>query len=57
MGRSTVIRVRSSQVGLVIWLIMGTGAIVFVAAIGSRIRRRIRTRQRTPGPLLKNLEP
>lgn len=57
LGRSTVIRVRSSQVGLVIWLIMGTGAIVFVAAIGSRIRRRIRTRKRTPGPLLKNLEP
>lgn len=57
LGRSTVIRVRSSQVGLVIWLIMGTGAVVFLAAIGTRIGRRVRTRKRTPGPLLKDLEP
>jgi hypothetical protein len=44
LGGSTRIKVRSSQVGLVIWLIMGTGAVVFFAAIGARIVRRVRGR-------------
>lgn len=55
LGRSTVIKVRSSQVGLVIWLIMGTGLVVFVAAIGTRIVRRVRQRKRTHGPRLKDV--
>ncbi len=55
LGRSTVIKIRSSQVGLVIWLIMGTGAVVFVAAIAMRILRRIRDRKRTHGPLMKDV--
>jgi len=42
LGQSTKVKVRSSQVGLVIWLIMGTGAAVFVAAIVARIMRRVR---------------
>ena len=42
LGQSTKVKVRSSQVGLVIWLIMGTGAAVFVAAIVARILRRVR---------------
>lgn len=46
LGDSARIKVRSSQVGLVIWLIMGTGAIVFFAAIGARIIRRVRSRNR-----------
>jgi hypothetical protein len=46
LGQSTKVKVRSSQVGLVIWLIMGTGAAVFVAAIVARILRRVR-RSRT----------
>lgn len=45
LGRSTQVKVRSSQVGLVIWLIMGTGAAVFVAAIIRRIVGRVRTRR------------
>jgi hypothetical protein len=53
LGRSTVIKIRSSQVGLVIWLVMGTGVIVFVAAIAARIVRRIRVRMRTHGPRTK----
>lgn len=55
LGRSTVVKVRSSQVGLVIWLIMGTGAVVLVGAVGARIVRRVRRRQRTHGPLLRDL--
>lgn len=55
LGRSTVIKIRSSRVGLVIWLIMGTGAAVFVAAIAMRIVRRVRARKRTHGPLMKDV--
>jgi hypothetical protein len=44
LGQSTKVKVRSSQVGLVIWLVMGTGAAVFFAAIGARIVRRVRKR-------------
>lgn len=44
LGRSTRIKVRSSQVGLVIWLIIGTGAAVFVVAIALRVSRRMRSR-------------
>lgn len=52
LGAGTRIKVRSSQVGLVIWLIMGTGAVVFVVAIGLRVARRVRVRRRTHGPVL-----
>ncbi len=48
LGRSTMIRVRSSQVGLVIWVIMGTGAVVFLAAIGARVARRLRRPEGQP---------
>ncbi|HEX6247289.1 MAG TPA: DUF6049 family protein [Nocardioidaceae bacterium] len=54
LGRATKIRVRSSQVGLVIWFVLGTGAVVFVAAIVTRILRRVRDRRRTHGPQLKD---
>lgn len=53
LGRTTKIKVRSSQVGLVIWLIMGTGAVVFVVTIAARVLRRIRERKRTFGPRLE----
>lgn len=57
LGRSTQIKIRSSQVGLVIWLVMGTGGAVFVVAIAARIARRIRDRKRTHGPRLKDSMP
>ena len=56
LGRSTQVKVRSSQVGLVIWLIMGTGAAVFFAAIGARILRRVRAkRQKADEPELEEV--
>ncbi len=56
LGRSTQVKVRSSQVGLVIWLIMGTGAAVFFAAIGARILRRVRAkRQKSDEPELEEV--
>lgn len=54
LGGETTIKVRSSQVGLVIWFIMGTGAAVFVVAIALRILRRVRARKKTHGPVLKD---
>jgi hypothetical protein len=57
LGRSTRIKVRSSQVGLVIWLVMGIGAAVFVVALGARIVRRLRRRGATPGPRLPEPSP
>lgn len=53
LGAGTRVKVRSSQVGLVVWFIMGTGALVFVAAIALRVVRRVRARKATHGPLLK----
>lgn len=52
LGGSTTIKVRSSQVGMVIWLIIGTGGVVFVGAIALRILRRLRDRRSrsTPSP-------
>jgi Family of unknown function (DUF6049) len=45
--------VRSSQVGLVIWVIMGVGAAVLFMTIAVRILRRVSRRRRTHGPMLK----
>jgi len=42
VGSATTFNVRSSQVGLVIWVIMGLGAAVLFTASGIRIVRRIR---------------
>jgi hypothetical protein len=54
IGQATTVALRSSQVGLVIWLIMGTGGVVFVAAIVARIVRRVRSRRTgVPGPALE----
>jgi hypothetical protein len=49
LGSSTKFSVRSSQVGLVIWIIIGIGGVVFVVAVGVRIYRRV-TRRRSARP-------
>ena len=51
LGNATTFNVRSSQIGLVIWAIMGLGAAVLFLASGVRIVRRIRSRQSTHGPV------
>jgi hypothetical protein len=53
LGSRTRFNVRSSQVGMVIWVIMGIGAAVLVIAAGTRIVKRIRVRKATHGPVLK----
>ncbi|MGZ4490645.1 MAG: DUF6049 family protein [Nocardioidaceae bacterium] len=53
LGTVTQFSLRSSQVGLVIWVIMGIGAAVLVVAIAIRVRRRVSRRRQTHGPLLK----
>ena len=45
--------VRTSRVGLVVWVVMAVAAVVFLAAIVVRIVRRVRRRRRTHGPVLR----
>ncbi len=45
--------VRTSRVGLVVWVVMGVAATVFFAAIAVRVVRRVRRRRRTFGPVLR----
>ena len=56
LGNETTFSVRSSQVGLVIWVIMGIGAAVLVIASGIRIAKRVRERKATHGPLLEGTD-
>lgn len=44
LGGSTTFTVRSTQVGLVIWIIMGVGGAVLLVAIVRRVVRRVRAR-------------
>lgn len=53
LGSQVRFNVRASNVGLVIWFVMGGGAVLFVGAIALRIRRRVRARKATHGPLLE----
>ena len=57
VGSAATFNVRSSQVGLVIWVIMGLGAAVLFTASGIRIVRRIRARNAAPGPVLEETTP
>ncbi len=51
-GPRTTFDVRSSNVGLIIWVIMGAGLAVLLVAVVVRVTRRVRRRRATPGPLL-----
>ncbi len=52
LGSTAVFTVRTSQVGLVIWVIMAVGGAILLLAIGARVLRRVRRRKATHGPLL-----
>jgi len=47
LGNATRFNVRSSQVGLVIWAVMGVGALILFGAIAVRLVRRFRTHRRS----------
>jgi hypothetical protein len=47
LGSTAQFNVRTSQVGLVIWVIMGAGGAVLLVAIGARLFRRVRARRST----------
>ena len=56
VGHPAVLNVRSSSVGLVLWVIMAGGSVVLFGAIAIRIVRRVRRRRATHGPLLHPVE-
>jgi hypothetical protein len=53
IGTVTRFSIRTSQVGLVIWVVMGIAGAVLLVAVGFRVARRVGTRKRTHGPLLE----
>jgi hypothetical protein len=54
LGESVRFTVRTSNVGFVIWLVMGVGGGILLLAILFRIARRVRARKATHGPLLED---
>lgn len=50
IGTEVRLSVRTSNVGLVLWLVMGAGGVIFLLAVAARIRRQLRARQATEGP-------
>ena len=54
LGDSMQVSLRASQVGLVIWVIMGVGAAFLFVTAAVRVVRRVRIRKATHGPLLKS---
>ncbi len=57
VGRPATLDIRTSQVGLILWVVMGVGTAILLVAIAVRILRRVRRRQRTHGPLLDRPAP
>jgi hypothetical protein len=53
LGQGATLSIRSSKVGLILWVVMGVGAAVLFAMVVFRIRQRILQRRRTHGPLLQ----
>ena len=54
IGTVTRFSIRTSQVSLVIWVVMGIAGAVLLVAVAFRIARRVRARKRTHGPLLED---
>jgi hypothetical protein len=55
-GVSTQFKIRSSNVGQVIWAVLAAGAVLLLVAITVRVVRRGRRRRRSQGPLLRQVE-
>lgn len=53
LGQPTTVSIRSSRVGLILWIVMAIGGTALFVAIVLRIWRRVRRRRRTHGPVLK----
>jgi hypothetical protein len=56
LGAASQVKIRSSHVGQVIWAVLGIGSLVLLVAIILRIRRKVRIRQATHGPLLRRVQ-
>jgi len=57
VGEPTELKVRSSHVGQYIWAVLGAGTLVLVILIVVRVRRKVKARQSTHGPVLKQEAP
>ncbi len=52
LGSEVVFNVRTSNVGFVVWLVMGTGGALLLVMVGFRIVRRVRARRGSAAPEL-----
>jgi hypothetical protein len=57
VGERTTLSIRSSQVGLILWIVMGVVGTLLFLLVAIRIVRRVRQRRRTHGPLLRARQP
>ncbi len=53
VGEAMRLSIRSSRVGLILWIVMGVAGSLLFVLVAVRIARRVRQRRRTHGPLLK----
>ena len=53
VGDGARLSIRSSHVGLILWIVMGVAGTLLFVLVAFRIVRRVRQRRRTHGPLLK----
>ena len=56
LGSSAEFKIRSSHVGQYIWAVLGGGTLLLVILIVIRVGRKVKARQSTHGPLLKQEE-
>jgi hypothetical protein len=57
VGESSTLSIRSSRVGLILWIVMGVAGSLLFVLVAFRIVRRVRQRRRTHGPLLQARQP
>lgn len=56
LGSTAELRIRSSQIGQYVWGAIGVGGVLLVVLLVIRIRRRLRARRSTHGPVLKQAD-
>jgi hypothetical protein len=53
VGQVATLSIRSSRVGMILWVVMGVGSALLFLMIAYRIVQRVRQRRRTHGPVLQ----
>ncbi len=57
VGQPSTLSIRSSKVGLILWIVMGVGGAVLFVVVVFRVWRRVQQRRATHGPRLRAAQP